>query len=43
MYQNTTPVKSLEYRRRLMADGNLPSEKTGDSQHDDRKSDDEKV
>ncbi|KAG5635147.1 hypothetical protein H0H81_012280 [Sphagnurus paluster] len=27
MYQHTIPAKSHEYRRRLMADGNLPSEK----------------
>jgi sugar porter (SP) family MFS transporter len=38
MYQNTTPVKSLEYRRRLMADGNPISEKTAaQDNHSDEK------
>jgi SP family sugar:H+ symporter-like MFS transporter len=27
MYQNTTPVKSLEYRRRLVAEGPIHPEK----------------
>jgi len=39
MYQNTTPVKSLEYRRRLMAEGAAITEKeeVHESHHSDEK------
>lgn len=42
MYQNTTPVNSLAYRRRLMADGNLPADEKA-AVHQEERSEDEKV
>jgi len=41
MYQNTSPLKSLEYRRRLIAEGHTVP--TADIKHDDHGSADEKA